>query len=127
MRIAALIFGILGGLAMGFLGFKWFSDSQGEDAKAVMALGGAFAAELSKLVTASYVMMAAALLGIIGGVIASKGNKLGGVLMLVAAIAPFIFVPGEQRAGLAVFASPLILGGIFGLLAKPKAVAVAAA
>lgn len=125
MRIAALILGILGGLISGAVGFKWWSDAQDVDPKLLemaKALGGA-AGDLDKLIMASYVLMAGALAGIIGGILAMKGNKIGGILMIPFAIIPAFIVPSDKMVAMFVFLAPLLIGGILGLLAKPKVAA----
>lgn len=118
MRIAGLILGILGGLAAGFLGMKWLSDanSMKEMVGAARNLGIDMS-ELDKTITAAYILLGSAVLGIVGGVMAFKGKgKIAGLLMLIGALAPAIFAPKAL-----VFTIILLVGGIVSFMAKPSA------
>ncbi|HKS42514.1 MAG TPA: hypothetical protein VJX74_18015 [Blastocatellia bacterium] len=118
MRIAGLVLGILGGLAAGFLGMKWLSDanSMKELVGAARNLGVDMT-ELDKTITAAYILLGSAVLGIVGGVMAFKGKgKIAGLLMLIGAIAPAIFAPKAL-----VFTCILLIGGIVSFFAKPAA------
>ena len=118
MRIAGLVLGILGGLAAAFLGMKWLSDAN--DMKAMIGAArnlGVDMTELDKTVTAAYILIGSAVLGIVGGVMAFKGKgKIAGLLMLIGAIAPAIFAPKAL-----VFTCILLIGGIVSFFAKPAA------
>jgi hypothetical protein len=118
MRIAGLILGILGGLAAGFLGMKWLSDanSMKEMVGAARNLGIDMS-ELDKTITAAYILLGSAVLGIVGGVMAFKGKgKIAGLLMLIGALAPAIFAPKAL-----VFTIILLVGGLVSFMAKPNA------
>ena len=118
MRKAGLILGILGGLAAGFLGMKWLSDanSMKEMIGTVRSLG-ADTSEIDKIITAAYLLVGSAVLGIVGGVMALKGKgKIAGLLMLVGVIAPAIFAPKSL-----VFTCILLVGGLVSFFAKPDA------
>ena len=118
MRIAGLILGILGGLAAGFLGMKWLSDAN--DMKEMVGAArnlGIDMSELDKTVTAAYILLGSAVLGIVGGVMAFKGKgKIAAILMLIGALAPVILAPKAL-----VFTCILLIGGIVSFLAKPAA------
>ena len=118
MRKAGLILGILGGLAAGFLGMRWLSDanSMKEMINTVRSIG-VDTTEIDKIITAAYLLLGSAVLGIIGGVMALKGKgKVAAVLMLVGAIAPVIFAPKALT-----FTCILLVGGIVSFMAKPPA------
>ncbi len=116
MRMVTLILGILGGLAAGFLGFKWYSDaSEAKELLAALKGMGGDTSEIDGLVTASYILMAGLAAGIAGGVLGLKGNKVGGILMILFGALPAVWAPKAL-----VFSGLLILAGIFGLLVKPK-------
>lgn len=117
MRIAALILGILGGLAAGALGMTWISDYN--KTKALIESVGALGADLSEIqgmVTAAYIMLAGMLGGIAGGILTWKGKgKIAGPIMVVLAILPAFF------AGKAlVFTFLLLVGGVLAVVSKPK-------
>lgn len=117
MRIVGLILGILGGLAAGALGIKWLSDAHQMRELIGAARGlGVDTGELDKLIIAAYILLAAMLLGIIGGVLAFKGKgKIAAALMLVGALLPVVFAPKAL-----VFTFLLLVGGALSMLAKPK-------
>lgn len=119
MRIAALILGILGGLASGALGMTWISDyNKSKELIESMKAMGAAGAELGALdgmVTAAYIMLAGLVIGIVGGILALKGKgKIGGPLMIIFAILPAFF------AGKAlIFTFLLLIGGVLAVISKP--------
>jgi len=117
MRIVGLILGILGGLAAGALGMKWLSDAHQMRELIGAARGlGVDTGELDKLIIAAYILLAAMVLGIIGGVLAFKGKgKIAAGLMLVGALLPVVFAPKAL-----VFTFLLVVGGGLSLLARPK-------
>jgi len=117
MRIVGLILGILGGLAAGALGIKWLSDAhQMRELIGAAREFGVDTGELDKLIIAAYILLAAMVLGIIGGVLAFKGKgKIAAGLMLVGALLPVVFAPKAL-----VFTFLLLVGGALSLLARPK-------
>ena len=117
MRIVGLILGILGGLAAGALGMKWLSDAHQMRELIGAARGlGVDTGELDKLIIAAYILLAAMVLGIIGGVLAFKGKgKIAAALMLVGALLPVVFAPKAL-----VFTFLLLVGGALSMLARPK-------
>ncbi len=123
MRIAALILGILGGLASAALGVKWLSDLEAAQGLlvAVRALGGD-TSELNQLKYGAYALLAVLPLCIAGGVLALRGNgKVGGALMLVSVVAPAII-----KTETLCFTSLAIIGGVLALFSKPKEAAAPA-
>ncbi len=113
MRIAAMILGILGGIA-GVLG--------GGFAVTVGGLGQAFGAEGAGTVTnLGFAAVPAAILGIIGGALALSKPKIAGILMIASAVLGVIFV----SAAYAIAAILLVVGGILALVTRkePKQVA----
>lgn len=123
MRIAGLVLGIIGGLAAGFLGMKWLSDANNMKEMVGAARNlGIDMTELDKTITAAYILLGSAVLGIVGGVMAFKGKgKIAGLLMLIGAIAPAIFAPKAL-----VFTCLLLIGAAVSFFAKPAADARAA-
>jgi len=118
MRKAALVLGILGGIAAGILGMKWLGDAS--DLRELIDLArsaGADTAEIDRLVMAAYALIGAMVLGIVGGVLALKGQgKIAGGLMLLGVIVPAVLAPKSL-----VFTFILLIGGLVSLMAKPEA------
>jgi hypothetical protein len=120
MRIAVLILGILGGLVNGALGIKNLMDAHDNAAALALAKSVGMASEVNSAMTMAYLLTAGLVAGIIGGVLGFKGNKIGGPILILFGILPGIFATGDARTGCFVFGSLLVLGGILGLLVKPK-------
>ena len=128
MRIAGLILGILGGMAAAFLGIIWLRDyntvkSTVDAAVELSRSAGtevpAEFAELKRLATAAYLLIAAGAVGLAGGVATMLGRgKIAGPLMIVAALAPVALAPKAL-----VFGCILLVAGIICFLAKPKVAA----
>lgn len=126
MKIAALIIGILGSLAILGLGAKWVSDYNKYE-KSIAAiekmsteLGGseeiaASMSQVKKLHTAGMLMVVMGFLALIASVLVFKMAKLSGIVMLAAVVIPAIFAPKSL-----VFSFLLIIAGVMALLAKPK-------
>lgn len=117
MRIAALITGILGGIWSALLGMKWQGDAN-DNAAALEAAKqlGANVAEYESLMTASWFLVAGLGAGIVGGILVmTNKSKIGGGLMLLAAVAPALFT---AKALVGTFL--LLVAGVLSLLAKPK-------
>jgi hypothetical protein len=73
-------------------------------------------AELERAVISAYMLLAATVLGIAGGILGFVGKgKIGAPVMLVGAILPAVFALPSLLAG-----SLLIIGAVFAFLAKPK-------
>ena len=117
MRIAALIMGILGGLASGMLGMKWISDYN--DAKALIESIGSMGVdmgEINAMHTAGFILLAGLVAGIAGGILAFVGKgKLGAPLLLAFAILPAFFAAKSL-----VFTFLLIIAAVLAFMAKPK-------
>lgn len=140
MKFAAGIFGILGALGGAFLGAKWLSDLGSAEAQAAEALGelaatdlggaegqaaealgemAGMAAEMSALKSASYALLACAVLGLVASVMVLrlKGNKaINALLLIVAGALPIVL------ASKAVFGAPMVLAGLlaFGVKYAPS-------
>ena len=126
MRVVVLIIALLGAVASGFLGYKWFSDSKKDEVKASRELYAMAAkagseeakaklAEFDRLVLASYFLMGAFALGIAGGILAYTGRgMIAGVVLLAASIVPGILAPKSF-----VFSCPLLLAGVLSFLIRP--------
>jgi hypothetical protein len=120
MRIAVFVIGVIGVLASGFLGVKWFSDSRSskfetaKDLTRLIASTGEMPPELKAewakvqaAVNGSYVLMAGAAVGLFGAILALQWRKLeAAVLLLACGCGPGLFVPAAL-----VFSSPLLLAG----------------
>ncbi len=120
MRIASTILGILGGLVAAALGAKWWFDAHALRALIDFArASGMNTSEIDRLLMASYLLMGAFVVSIVGAVLTARGKgKIGGSAMLAAAVAPMFLVPMS-----AVFTSVLALAGVLGLFSKPKQIA----
>ena len=112
-----MILGVIGGIIAGGLGIKWLSDAN--EMKGLIDLAreaGADTGEIDRLVIAAYLLIAAMVIGIVGGILTFKGNgKIAGALMIIGAIAPVILAPKAL-----VFTCILLAGGIVSLMAKPE-------
>ncbi len=118
MRIAALVLGIIGGLAAGLLGVKWLSDAHTLKQNIELARSlGMDTSEITRTVIGAWCLLGAFALGIGGGVLAlmGKGKPAAGV-MLAGGIAPVFFAPVAL-----VFTWLLVAGGVVSFWAKPKA------
>jgi hypothetical protein len=125
MKIAVIILGILGSLALGGLGGKWVSDY--EDNKAQIRSLGKLAASLGskssdveaaikgveRLKTAGYIMMVMALVGLAASVLVGRFGKLSGAALLVGAGIPAVLAPLSLVAGFL-----LVIAGILALFVK---------
>ncbi|MDI6894838.1 MAG: hypothetical protein QME70_09585 [Bacillota bacterium] len=109
MRIAALILGILGGLAgIGGAVFVLFFGGAG----AVLAAEGAFT--VVKLGVAAVPL---SILGLIGGALALAKPKVAGVLMLISAFGGLIAI----SMGYAVAFILLLVGAVFAFVGRREA------
>jgi hypothetical protein len=135
MKIAALILGILGGLAYAGWGMAQLSSYEESKAKIaslnkmVASLGvkkssgpmAAAMAQLDKALRASYAALILGLLALVAAGLVFKLSKVSGGVMLLAAVIPAIFYPW-----ILLFGFLLVLAGIFALVAKPKRMPVPA-
>lgn len=114
MRFAAGIIGILGALAGLFLGFKWYTDLNSEEARAAIAVLGN-SGPLAGLTHATYALLLCGVIGLIVSalVIIGKGNKMAnGGILIACGLLPLLF------AGKAIFGVPMVLGGLLALAGK---------
>lgn len=121
MRVAALIFGLLGALGSGFIGAKWLSDANQEKAKIdlIRALDPAKAKEIDRLINTAYSLLAAAVLGVVGGVLAiSRKGMIAAGLFLVAFIVPLLLF-GDAK--IIIFTFGLALAALFAFFVRSKA------
>ena len=129
MRITMLILALLGAAGAGFLGYKWYSDSKKPEVqlarKLVEELGkedtseGRAAkekiAEVDRLILASYFLMAAVPLALVGAFLGDRGQGLvAGVVLLGAAIVPGVLAPKSL-----VFTFPLLIAGGLCFMIRP--------
>ncbi len=111
MRIAALIFGLLGTVGSGALGYKWYSDAAKSRAGVELARKineevkdpkeAAKLDRLDRLVRTSYGLMGAAVLGLVGcGLVAARRGVVAGLLFLVGFAVPLVLM---WDAGISMF------------------------
>jgi hypothetical protein len=106
MKIAVIILGILGALAVGGLGAKWVSDYETNKesivalTKLAHSLGGGKVSEvdeqiktLDRVKTAGYIMIVGALLALAAALGVGKLGKISAAVMLVAVIVPAALAP----------------------------------
>ena len=117
MKVASLVFCILGALAAGALGVIWILDAAANHALIDTAASmGQDTSELDALVRAAYLLLVGGVGAIVAGVLTMKGKgKVGGIILAVAVIAPAVFAPKTL-----IVTSLLILAAVFALLAKPR-------
>jgi len=137
LRVLVLVFALLGAVAAGILGFKWYSDAndpmrktlidaarkeldnaektgirgvKAEEAKAAMA-------KFDNAVKASYILMAGFPVGIAAGLLAFLriSPLIAAVLMLAAMVGPAILAPPSL-----IFTSPFLVGAVLAFLVKSK-------
>ncbi|MCA9666903.1 MAG: hypothetical protein KC503_14990 [Myxococcales bacterium] len=131
MRIAALVLAILGSLASGGFAVSVLTDSRVDQAEKAMArakamginLSSGYAAKVAsaakRAIYGAWALLAAFVLGIVGGILAFKGiGKIAGPLMLIGAL-----IPGFLQPLYFIFTALLIIGGILAFFAKPKGAA----
>lgn len=127
MRIAALIFGLLGTVGSGFLGAKWQSDIQSQREKIELARKLAAAvkdpetdrkmAELDRLILASYGLIGGAVLGLVGvGLVFARKGMIAGIVFLIAFGAPIALARDPKMA---IFSFGLAVGALFAFFVKP--------
>ena len=118
MKNAVMILGILGALTAGGLGMNWMSDigSMTEQQKALAQLSGQ-GEQMSKLATASFILVAGFFAGLAGAFLARKDNFMGaGIVLLVAGVLPLLFAPQAF-----LFTVLLIAGGVVAFVIHTKA------
>lgn len=129
MRYAVLILALLGVAATGYFGFVWYQDVQ-EHGK-ITELGGVLSGkgpEVKAMVDnrrlAAYGLMGAAVLGLVGGILAFLRTKyIPALLLILPAGAPAYFstkaLPKDlMRVG--ILCSPLLLAGLLSFLIRSK-------
>jgi hypothetical protein len=127
MKIAVIIVGILGALALGALGSKWVTDYNDNKqavvglAKLAHSLGGKgneveeAIKGVERLKTAGYLMMLFALVSLGASVMVGKLGKISGGALLASALIPAVLAPASLLAGFL-----LIIAGVLGLFVKTK-------
>ena len=137
MRVVVLILALLGTVASGFLGYKWYSDANSDEIKAMRALAGAASGsnarakaqveKFDKLVIAAYCLLGVSALGLVGGLMGYTGKKYvaASLLLLPAAVPAVLAMQADSDigTGVLIFCSPLLLAGLlcFTIRSKPKA------
>jgi hypothetical protein len=118
MRYVVLALGVLGALLAAALGIKWIGDYNAvKGAMDEVAQAGGDLTELTSLVRAAYVLLAAALLGVAGGVLALRGQgRPAAGLMLVGPVLAAILAPSSLVGSFL-----LVVAGGMALLVKPPA------
>lgn len=127
MRIAALIFGLLGAAGSGFLGAKWTSDIRErkpelDAARKLIEISGDAGAkakveELDRLERAGYALMGGAALGALGCVLVlNRKGMIAGLLFLVGFAVPIAIAQDGKPA---VFSFGLALAGLMSFFVKP--------
>ena len=125
MRIAALIFGLLGTAGSGTLGVKWTNDVSATkatiDSLRPLAEKSPVAAEklaqYDRLVRAAYALLGGAALGAVGcGLVLGRKGVIAGVLFLVAFASPMILA---QDGKMAIFTFGLAVAALFAFFMKP--------
>jgi hypothetical protein len=128
MKIAVMILGILGALAVGGLGAKWVSDYE-KNKETIVAMtklahsfGGGKTTDVDDAIkgvertkTAGYIMIVGGLLALAAAIAVGKLGKISAAVMLVAAIAPAVLAPLSLVASFL-----LILAGILAFFVKTK-------
>lgn len=126
MRIAALIFGILGVLGSGFLGSKWLKDMNDQKAKIDIARAVAeldpktkeSLERLDRLGNAAYGLVGGAVLGAVGCVLVFiRKGKIAAGLFLVGFAIPIAL---GQDGKVAIFTFGLFLAAIFAFFVKAR-------
>ncbi|GER07736.1 hypothetical protein GCM10007972_22530 [Iodidimonas muriae] len=119
MKMASIILGVLGALAVGFLGMKWMSDFGSLNEMERLAAQAQLAAQggsLDKMITASFIMIAGFFVGLAGVFMSLKERyALAGGLMLGAGILPPLFAPQTF-----IFTALLIAAGVVAFIAHSK-------
>lgn len=134
MRIAALIFALLGIAGSGFIGAKWMSDmaeqrGKIEDARRKLAELGALidparrqafeeqSAHLQRLEYASYAFVASAVLGVLGClVVLKRKGALAAAVFLVAFLTPLAILVDWKPI---IFTFGLALATLFAFFVRP--------
>jgi hypothetical protein len=126
--MVVLVIALAGAGAAGFKGYSIFSELNTAEAKMAREFAKAFAGpfnEVERVVYATYIMMAGAVLGIIGGLLVLNGkNVLAGIILLLVGVLPGILVvtaklPGDKVAEVFIWCGGLIAAGLLAFFA-PK-------
>jgi hypothetical protein len=127
MRIAALIFALLGIAGSGFIGAKWYRDLDAQKvqlalAKQLIEASGdpaakAKLAELNKLEYATYAFLASTVLAVLGCVLLVKRKgALAAAVFLVAFVTPVAILADWKPI---IFTFGLALATLFAFFVKP--------
>ena len=115
MKIASVIFSVLGAIGAIILGAKWLSDLNSELGQHVTSLGQG--SEFNSYKIAAWLLILGGVVGLIATflLLKQKAPKLIlGIVLIVVGVLPLIF-QGEALWGL-----PMALGGIFAFFIKDK-------
>ena len=127
MRVAALIFGLLGVAGSGALGAKWMTDiserkPELDRAREIIATSGnpdAYekVAKLDRLIYAAYTLVAGAVLGLLGCVLVfNRKGAVAAAVFFIAFVTPLV-VAQDIKPG--VITSGLALALLFSFFVKP--------
>src|SRR5262245_39661892 len=124
MKVAALVLGLLGSLAILFLGAVWIMDyKKSRDAmSSLQQMAGGFGVheaisrsvrEMESDLTAAYVMIALGIVSLFASFLVLRFSRLSGVLMLIAVVIPALIAPKTLA-----FSFLLTIAGILALFSK---------
>jgi len=125
MRIAALIFGLLGVVGSGVLNAKWASDQNEQWLNTVKGpqlleshpTQQAKYAELDRLTSGAHSLLAGAVLGVLGcAVVMSRKGAVASAVFFIAFVTPIVVT---QDGKTAVFTFGLALAALFSFFVKP--------
>lgn len=92
MRTIALVLGASGGLASALLGLQWLDQASRQRSYATLA--AAIGQDPGRLEIAAYMLVAALIAGVFGGILAYRGEgKTAAVVLLVGGLAPGLVDP----------------------------------
>lgn len=117
MRIAAMVFAVLGAVLSGLLGMKWLGDANNAQAALEAARSlGVDTAPMDTIVRAAYALLGSLALGIAGCVLVFKrqGKPAAG------ALAAGVVLPALFAMNTLLTTSFLGIGAVFALFSKPK-------
>ncbi len=118
MKIASIIFGIIGAIAGSILGLFWLRELDSPGVRLSQMLGeGNAATEINMLAITSYMLILCAIVGAVAVtlIILNKATKqMNGSLLIAAGSLPLLF---DLHA---ITALPMVVGGIFAFFIKQK-------
>jgi hypothetical protein len=137
MRWVVLILALAGAGGSGYLGFRWFSDAEAKKTqinliRQLAKTSPTAQAEVNRFETsrnASFFLMASALLGFIGSLLAiSRRGILAALVLIVAFAGPVVLCKDwllektDNLMGFAIWTGALVLAGLLAFLIRGKKV-----